>query len=141
MIALPKAVQAAFPCKPNQVPDRPWWSYAEKAEPLSGHGRRLERTDGSCAYDPAPPGWNTGEREDMVRPIPHPGFRAGQVWASENGSSIIIERVDGPGLSDEPIRVNSTWFDIETFSRRVPYLMADPACPWLAPWSPAKLVE
>jgi hypothetical protein len=140
MLALPKAVQAAFPCKPNQVPDRPWWSYAEDASSLPDYGRRLERTDGSCAYDPAPPGWNTGEREDMVRPIPHPGFRAGQVWASEDGSSIVIARFEG-GPPTAPIKATSAWLSEETFSREYPYLMADPACPWLAPWSPAKLIK
>jgi hypothetical protein len=140
MLALPKAVQAAFPCKPNQVPDRPWWSYAEEAASLPDYGRRLERADGSCTYDPAPPGWNTGEREDKAHPIPHPGFRAGQVWAAENGNSVVILLVGGV-WSKSPIVTNQFSYAPKQFNTEYPYLMADPACPWLAPWSPAKLVE
>jgi hypothetical protein len=70
----------------------------------------------------------TGEqrlvRIDSERPLPHPGYRAGQVWATEDGSSAVITNTNQISPS---------------FREDYPYLMADPSCPWLAPWSPAEV--
>jgi hypothetical protein len=108
MKPLPGAVQRAFPCAPDRLPERPW------------------RTDMTPAKAAA---------HDAAYPLPHPGYRAGQVWAAEDGDSVVVVAISG-GLV-------CTAFDEEgwrpsTFSRVYPYLMADPACPHLAPWSPCE---
>ena len=61
---------------------------------------------------------------DETHPLPHPGYRAGQVWAAEDGSSVVITNTNQISPS---------------FREDYPYLMADPSCPWLAPWSPAEV--
>ena len=61
---------------------------------------------------------------DSERPLPHPGYRAGQVWAAEDGSSVVITNTNQISPS---------------FREDYPYLLADPSCPWLAPWSPAEV--
>ena len=75
------------------------------------------------------------EAYDAAHPLPHPGYRAGQVWAAEDGESIVIA-LTMRGMV-------CTAHDEEgwrpaTFARAYPYLMADPACPHLAPWSPVE---
>lgn len=110
MKPLPEAVQRAFPCAPDRLRERPW------------------HTDMTSAKAAA---------HDAAHPLPHPGYRAGQVWARADGSSVVVSRVlleHNTVLLDI---VGSGWH-IEQFARAYPYLMADPACPHLAPWSPAE---
>jgi hypothetical protein len=78
---------------------------------------------------------------DDKNPIPHPGFRAGQVWADEDGGSIVIVAVHVHAV--KPLQTANDlggWLGWE-FARAYPYLMADPSCPHLAPWSPAEQKE
>ena len=138
MKPLPEAVQAAFPCQSDQVPSRPWWR-----DTVRGWGMRIHmRTDFSAVRI----GEQTPEAFDAANPLPHPGFRAGQVWAAEDGSSVALLAINkrNPAyplmaldFGGDHEAVVDTW-STRPFSRCFPYLMADPACPWLAPWSPAE---
>ena len=105
MKPLPEAVQRAFPCAPGCLPERPW------------------HTDMTSAKAAA---------HDAAHPLPHPGYRAGQVWAAEDGASLTIVQSERSGL----YAGCGTWWANYEFARAYPYLMADPACPHLAPWSP-----
>lgn len=72
---------------------------------------------------------------DVAYPLPHPGYRAGQVWAREDGLSVVLTTVahDWVWTSN-----HSNGEPPSDFSREYPYLLADPACPHLAPWSPSE---
>jgi hypothetical protein len=72
---------------------------------------------------------------DAKRPLPHPGYRAGQVWADDVGDSVVVTHVRGGWvwLSEG----DDAWSPT-VFASTYPYLMADPACPHLAPWSPCE---
>lgn len=72
---------------------------------------------------------------DAEHPLPHPGYRAGQVWAHRDGASIVVVQAETSGLY---AGCGATWWTGPEFARAYPYLMADPACPHLAPWSPAE---
>ena len=61
---------------------------------------------------------------DRDHPLPHPGLRVGQVWARDDGEAFQVSKLDFDG----------TPFGYDTEGC---YLVADPCCPWLAPWSPA----
>ena len=140
MQTLPAAVQLAFPCKPDQIPDRPWWSLENASEgPAFHYGRRLRRTDGLHSQDLTPLKLKPLEGVDAEKPLPHPGFRAGQVWAKGDGNSIVILRMGGI-WPKYPIITDEFSYAPEQFNAVYPYLMADPACPWLAPWAPVKIL-
>ena len=133
MKPLPQAVQDAFPCRTGALPERPWW---DRTDAWMATRREYRRKDGvEPRFDSAREIVEgieermryTGEqrlvRIDSERPLPHPGYRAGQVWATEDGSSAVITNTNQISPS---------------FREDYPYLMADPSCPWLAPWSPAE---
>ena len=140
MKPLPEAVQAAFPCEAGSVRERPWWYKSRHG--VSG-ADCLRRSDDPHTTAP------TVEHAaiyDAANPRPHPGFRAGQVWAAEDGSSVTLLAINkrNPAyplmaldFGGDHEAVVDTW-STRPFSRCFPYLMADPACPWLAPWSPAE---
>lgn len=130
MKPLPEAVQRAFPAPYGHLPERPWWCrvYGD-VEPRYRRAARVAdyylTVEEAAAYDAA-------------HPLPHPGYRAGQVWSAEDGESVVVMRV--------LLRPNDVWLYLvgggwksEEFARVYPYLMADPACPHLAPWSPAEV--
>lgn len=79
---------------------------------------------------------------DSANPIPHPGFRAGQLWAvsdplSEAGFE--IEAIEGHVTNGlYPWRWRGERRSEEEMHEllRDAFLLADPACPHLAPWSP-----
>ena len=120
MKPLPEAVQRAFPCAPGCLPERPW------------------RTDMTPAKAAA---------HDAAYPLPHPGYRAGQVWAAEIGSSRTLLAVSPRGtmvtfvtmIMDPESEPRTSTLDCEELHEAYPYLMADPACPHLAPWSPCEV--
>lgn len=83
--------------------------------------------------------------------LPHPGVRVAQAWASESGGAVQIVSMDAnghliacvddthreprdskarTGYNLRPVLVN---FQPDLY----PYLVADPCCPHLAPWSPS----
>jgi hypothetical protein len=133
MKPFPEAVQKAFPCAPGRVPDRPWWWYGAKP-----YRRRLI------------PAFDTGANEqylaktdeeaveaDAKYPIPHPGFRAGQIWAAEDGDSVSISQIRNY-TDNFGIWTGDAYWTRQDFEGVYPYLIADPACPHLAPWSPVE---
>ena len=138
MKPLPEAVQAAFPCAPDRLPSRPWWRSA-------GHnnGKPAYRRSDDCdsptgfqydvmrCYSPE----EVAVKHDAANPLPHPGFRAGQVWAHKSGESVTILRAISTRVWASDMLGGEPPF---TFAQAYPYLMADPACPWLAPWSPSE---
>jgi hypothetical protein len=132
MKALPEAVQRAFPREAHDLPERPWW-YTSR---LGLDGVDLYRR----SHDTRIFAFTVKEvaAHDAAHPLPHPGYRAGQVWAREDGSSVVVSRA--------LLHENSVLLDIAgsgwkhtDFDRVWPYLMADLACPHLAPWSPAEV--
>jgi len=139
---LPEAVQAAFPREAGSLRERPWWYKSRHG--VSG-ADCLRRSDDPHTTVPTV---EDAAAHDAANPLPHPGFRAGQVWAAEDGSSVTVlgykkerrfpvtamhygrESASVPSFADE--------WEANTFAQAYPYLMADPACPWLAPWSPSE---
>ena len=104
------------------------------------------------------------EKLDAKHPIPHPGFRAGQAWGlvgDHGGCNVLVLAEDYDGGADDPDHPAGRWFSFasppgerrsETVGVRSvahvredrlrdllaeAFLVADPCCPWLAPWSPA----
>jgi hypothetical protein len=67
--------------------------------------------------------------------LPHPGYRAGQVWAREDGLSTTLTTVAPDWVWTS---AHGTGEPLHEFAREWPYLMADPACPHLAPWLPGR---
>lgn len=150
MKPLPEAVQRAFP-SPN-VPSRPWWRPTYGGERGAVYERRISGawspvlvyTDpvrGLCrGVTPLPEGtlplFDAMAAIDARAPEPHPGYRAGQVWAREDGLSIVLTTVAHDWVWTASHATNGE--PPSDFSREYPYLMADPACPHLAPWSPCE---
>lgn len=148
MKPLPEAVQRAFP-SPN-VPSRPWWRPTYGDERGAVYERRiagawhpvLVYTDpvrGLCrGVTPLPertlPLFDAMAAIDAQAPEPHPGYRAGQVWANDHGHSVAVLAA-ALGI----VATNTREWDEGEFARFYPYLMADPACPHLAPWSPCEV--
>jgi hypothetical protein len=106
------------------------------------------------------------ERLDRERPLPHPGFRTGQVWGCvQDGGMTTLQIIeDYAGSTTDPVHPPGRWFTLvcgsaqrlnSSLGDRRPIhvneerlrdlfgamggfvLIADPCCPWLAPWSPA----
>lgn len=121
MKPLPLAVQSAFPCAPDRLPERPWWCRA---------GGQCLRADMGGLSRPLNDVLLEGH--DAKNPLPHPGYRAGQVWADDVGRSVVCASERGTFLSG--VVVGPLSLDAAGYR----YLMADPACPHLAPWSPAE---
>lgn len=128
MKPFPEAVQRAFPM-PGRLPERPWWYHA----PVSftriisalPRGIHVQTAAEAAEYD-------------AKYPIPHPGYRAGQIWATEDGDSVSISKIrnytDNFGLW-----AGDAYWTRQDFEGVYPYLIADPACPHLAPWSPSSV--
>ena len=176
----PKALQDRYPPPPAPFAERPWWTTTAR--------RRRD-------YVPLVPdtltdeGWLAAMAEyDALAPLPHPGFRAGQVWGDEHGNAVVLLSVDCHGRLRAIVdatdrarwpkealrprytkeakcpRCEGTTLPVESWSHCTacggvgfiskepvtavqpvlselspalyPYLIADPCCPWLAPWSP-----
>lgn len=67
---------------------------------------------------------------DALAPIPFPGWRAGQIWGDANGETVSLTA----GVSDGCM-VGTAYFEGPRLLQRLPFLLADPCCPHLAPWS------
>ena len=136
MKPLPEAVQSAFPCAPGCLPERPWWRRAGGQFLRDGMGGLWRPLNDVLLED-----------YDAKNPLPHPGYRAGQVWAAEIGSSRTLLAVSPRGtmvtlvkmIMDPESEPRTSTLDCEELHEAYPYLMADPACPHLAPWSPAEV--
>ena len=78
---------------------------------------------------------------DKENPIPHPGFRVGQVWATQTGEAWQV--MQGPAGKLAVLVYSEGAMDFVILgpgwdfgSADDLFLVADPCCPWLAPWSP-----
>lgn len=147
----PKALQEKCPCARGSVPTRPWW---KKQYNESGGVSAVLRTDGAT-WRWIPGLLNSPEEDrrrsheafhedalgeyDAKKPMPHPGFREGQVWADEHGEArVVVGLICGDPASLERVYVPEYRADVFTQepmdTRRFCYLVADPCCPHLAPW-------
>lgn len=119
MRPLPVEIQRTFPEPRLAVRDRPWWRRSDDG---------WVRNDGTSASHP------NFERYDREDAVPHPGIRAGQVWAWVTTDGIVEQRVIWK------VTVDPKDPALEAAFEALPpdaFLMADPACPHLAPWGPA----
>lgn len=157
------ALSAAYPTRPvpreewgrreyaRVVPDRPWWRFPDIVRSAAGEvsyykdiavrldGARIVQEDKRRVFAsgvaeighltrnvPKGGSWQAerirlAEEIDRIAPIPHPGFRVGQLWASADVGQVRLL------TCSEDIAMVSDF----------PFLIADMACPWLAPWSSA----
>lgn len=153
MRSWPTALLPMFPTHPLQVPTRPWWSRIEW-----GICTQLKRVDGAViASGTTADAWEAvASAYDARRPMPHPGVRVGQTWALVSpapgwplASVFTITEFDpkhehfpndgsGPGYFPA-FFVGSSWMpqtELEGLVAPDCFLVADTACPWLAPWAP-----
>ena len=154
MKPLPEAVQRAFPCAPGCLPERPWWRPTYGDERGAVYERRiagawhpvLVYTDpvrGLCrGVTPLPEGtlplFDAMAAIDARAPEPHPGYRAGQVWANEHGGAVVLLN-SHPLMRCAVVDETDRPLALSELGSTYPYLMADPACPHLAPWSPCEV--
>ena len=134
MKPVPQCLQEMFPCGRPMFATRPWWRQ---------HPDVYMRVDGAEAST-----HHRMQAIDESRPLPHPGFRVGQVWArmraSQDGVLFVsqIGSYDPDGGSGP--RENGAWLLGDEWMPEEEladllegaFLMADPACPHLAPWAP-----
>lgn len=111
MKPFPEAVQKAFPLSNLRLPERPWWQRYRVG--------LVERIDGTFASI------DEIERVDAETPVAHPGYRVGQIWCTERGDCQMVVHSD-MGNAER----------LATFG--YVYLVADLACPYLAPWAPVE---
>lgn len=156
MMLWPLALRAVYPAAPDRHPDRPWWTLWKNA-----HGAGATRSDGASIHTivsdtvtrlsftlgggaAMPLGLPFPSNVDIAAwmaaadrhvPLPHPGVRVGQVWAFMEGEFWrVIQVVDASVLGC--LRVvprGGTALDLPSEA----YLIADPCCPWFAPWAPS----
>ena len=133
MKPIPEAVQRAFPCAPDRLPERPWWGCCQHHDGVPRYRRNDDFPSDreQLVYIIHSTAEHTSAH-DAKNPIPHPGYRAGQVWADDVGRSVVCANERGSFLSG--VVVGPLSLDAAGYR----YLMADPACPHLAPWSPAQ---
>lgn len=158
------ALSAAYPTRPvpreewgrreyaRVVPDRPWWRFPDIVRSPAGEvlhykdvavrldGARIVQEDKQRLFAsglagighltrtvPKGGSWQEerirlAEEIDRVLPIPHPGYRVGQIWASADAQTVrLVTRGENIAAVAD-----------------FPFLIADAACPWLAPWSSAR---
>lgn len=146
MKPFPEVVQKAFPL-PGRLPERPWWCCVQHYEGQPRYRRMddINRPRDSGAGMPLEslvftihPTSDHAAKADSQNPIPHPGYRAGQVWAAENGSSVVLMSVTNKSAWICRDLQGITPASLDTLAGLYPYLVADPACPHLAPWSPVE---
>lgn len=153
----PKVLQDRFPTD-ALWPARPWWRRDGCVDRRAYMQRRGERTDGGTfgvfASEP-----EAAEGVDRHYPLPFPGIRVGQVWAIvyETGEPAIFQ-ITEYDVDHEDVRACINGFGHTVYVRkpkqwlaggswiseeelldlcRDAYLVADVACPHLAPWAPA----
>lgn len=142
----PEALRKLCPLSPVPVdahPERPWWRHRDGRGIRAADSTRIDvgalgRSVSSTfipvgvSFAPLQYGYPLAllcADIDAKMPLPHPGFRAGQVWADETGTTVVVTRM-AQGIP---------WFENGRGSGYIaeyPYLVADPCCPHLAPWAP-----
>lgn len=137
MRPIPPEILAAYPPRPGTlIPDRPWWRVGMS----SGRFAWIRSDDATlplAAHEHARTREADVARYDAAHPLPHPGFRAGQVWAWVEEVPTFVVR--GDELAKRRA-LGVVLTELRGGECRLPglaWLLADPACPWLAPWGPA----
>ena len=157
---LPRLGEGPYGRSISRHPDRPWWVWASlganvslalPAGPEEGKQKDLRfgwlrEADGSFALVRtvglgglvfgSPELMNPGDYDkpgiaDQEKPLPHPGYRCGQVWGADDGSTALIIHVDKDG------RGFCAGGEIEASPTPFPHLVFDPLMPNKAPWSSA----
>lgn len=142
MKPFPKALQERYPYGQKRILERPWWS-----QDVHARIPTWCRVDGREAFNIV---LDDLRNIDEANPIPHPGFRVGQIWAwtSERedgrilGIATILEH-DPDGESGP--QGGAHWLLGDAWLPRNElhdlllhgFLLADVICPHLAPWAPA----
>lgn len=129
MKPLPDAVREVLNPGQGVLQDRPWWS--QITHPT---GVVYYRKDGDWAVSP-----EDAAAQDVANPAIHPGYRAGQVWANDEGRTVqVLEATNTYAVVSE----NCVWHRYELLGSlmltRYPFLLSDAVCPDRAPWSPAE---
>ncbi len=159
MKPFPDPIQRLYPCAPDRLPDRPWWRRIH--QDVRSSALLLRQDFGEQKL----PVWsNNAESYDREHPIPYPGHRPGQMWCNAHGqvfwvmyaahdaASYLGVEVTGAAVhvlslfspeNDAGIHVagsvkqaKTVTYFVQTALELYPYLIADPACPHLAPWAP-----
>ncbi len=158
----PDVLRPLFPLHPAAHPHLPWWRYDVDAHGAPGWTRVDGRAGTRWVpgiLEPADPQERAARTRhskegmdpvrvrdalvaiDTKRPRPPPGIRTGQVWiATYADDQFPPEGLDGGA----PYRITvieapQDWLPLRPVSYNthgscLRYLIADPCCPWLAPW-------
>lgn len=153
----PKKLAEMYPLPTGVLPERPWWrreltedsryqweKYKQEQSGcfirtgFSGLMYQMTRSDGVTVTD----GHTARSGEiDAENPLPHPGFRLQQVWGNEVGETrTILGFCEGkPVVFTEVFSVEYDRYLLSYTELDEDYcfLVADPCCPWLAPWASA----
>ena len=156
---------------PYQCHDRPWWALIDMVRSPTGGAplwtkavarRRDGVTITQHGKDVLDAGPGLGQRKvpskkqggswqaerallmaecDEKRPIPHPGYRVGQVWGildPNHKEPVILSIVEHSGewYVGGSKTANSREELEAILIGRGAFLLADTVCPWLAPWAP-----
>lgn len=146
MRAWPAGLAERYPVAPGRLKDRPWWEGRSRRDGLTirsdaergggGYTVPAERIGDSWRYEQVENAAQAQEAWDRVRPIPHPGFRVGQVWAEVTDRKAAVSIVECTGhwyLGGSTQGLTQAALEVLLQGA---FLVADPACPWLAPWAP-----
>lgn len=144
----PEVLRKAFPLRPDQHPVRPWWRQDVSQGKMWERHIRLDGKElrGTRSLDV-----EALERAlavaDADEPPTHPGFRVGQVWATQTGEAwqvvlgsmgklaVLVYETNAFGrpCGLDYVLIQAGW---DFGSTEDLFLVADPCCPHLAPWSP-----
>ncbi len=135
------ALRALYPTPPGKpvLPDRPWWTGGMRVRHGTyGEVEQLTRSDRRKTF--LAKGAQSAEAIDRLYPLPHPGFRVGQVWADADGRSrLVVELTEWTRVAEDG--TESRVFEVPWMPELFPFLAHDAVCPWLAPWSPVEEEE
>lgn len=148
-------------------PDRPWWAWTNGGAWSRTDGASVHVGGIDAGFSGDPWGINGEPQQghtdaisamaayDQKHPLPFPGVRPGQIWCwairDATGQDILWSVTMGPlrfYAGSQEIRWEHDghaedglpdWCDLKLtrIILRDAYLIADPACPWLAPWAPS----
>jgi len=115
------------------VPGRPWWRDNDSSAGNIWAGSRT-RADGAVVWMREASAAQACAEYDAAHPLPHPGYRVGQVWArrGDNGNWYVCI-IDAHHM----LATSQAWFSLaERFvGAEFSVLLHDPIRPDLAPWS------
>jgi len=136
MKPFPPELLAAYPRDPTstRIPDRPWWRY-DATGFGAGYVRFGANGDTWSADNPG-----HAARIDAEHPMPFPGARVGQTWAHAELPNKPLGVFTITQFRLGMYRVGGAWFNEgqTTSLCATMFLLADTACPHLAPWAPAE---